>query len=123
MVLQESPTLDRVFHALANSTRRAMLRRLATAERHIGELAAPFKMSFEGASKHVRVLEEAGLVKRRVEGRVHMVRIEPQALASAEEWLRFYRRLWTEQFDALEAVLEAEDAAAKKTKGKRKGQP
>lgn len=89
-----------------------MLRSLATGQRTIGELAAPFSMSFAGASKHVRVLETAGLVHRRVEGRTHICRIEPAALAAASEWLHFYERLWTEQLDALDAMLKAEDAAA-----------
>lgn len=112
MVLQDAPALDRVFNALANPTRRAMLRRLATQEQHIGELAEPFQMSFAGASKHLRVLEEAGLVHRRVQGRTHIFRIEPAALAAANEWLRFYERLWNQQLEALDSFLQAEDAAA-----------
>ena len=112
MVLQASPSLDRVFQALASPTRRAMLRRLAAHERSVGELAEPFKMTFAGASKHIRVLEAAGLVSRRVAGRSHVFRIEAVALATADEWLRFYRRLWTGQLDALAAVLKAEDNAA-----------
>jgi DNA-binding transcriptional ArsR family regulator len=120
MVLHSSAALDRVFHALANPSRRAMLRRLAAGERNIGELAEPLQMTFAGASKHVRVLEEAGLVSRRVAGRTHICRLEPRALASAEEWLSFYQRFWTEQFDALEAALKAQDAAAAKTAARRK---
>jgi DNA-binding transcriptional ArsR family regulator len=112
MVLQNPASLDGVFHALADPTRRAMLRMLASGQRTIGELAAPFSMSFAAASKHVRVLETAGLVRRRIKGRSHVCRIEPAPLAAANEWLRFYERLWTEQFDALDAVLKAEDAAA-----------
>lgn len=112
MVLQPTAQLDRVFHALANESRRAMLRRLAAGERNIGELAQPLAMTFAGASKHVRVLEDAGLVSRRVQGRTHICRLEPAALATADEWLRFYHALWTGQFDALEAVLKAQDEAA-----------
>ncbi len=112
MVLQNPTSLDRVFHALADPTRRAMLRSLAAGQRTIGELAAPFSMSFAGASKHVRVLEAAGLVRRKVEGRSHVCWIEPAPLAAATEWLRFYEGFWTDQFDALDAVLKAEDAAA-----------
>ena len=111
MVSQEPASLDRVFHALADPTRRAMLRSLASGQRNISELAAPFSMSFAAASKHVRVLEAAGLVRRQVEGRSHVCRIEPAPLAAADEWLRFYERLWTEQLDALDALLKAEDAA------------
>ncbi|HEU5101115.1 MAG TPA: metalloregulator ArsR/SmtB family transcription factor [Roseiflexaceae bacterium] len=111
MVVENAATLDGVFHALADPTRRAMLRSLAAGQRTIGELAAPFSMSFAAASKHVRVLEAAGLVRRRVAGRSHICRIEPGPLATADEWLRFYERLWTDQLDALDAMLKAEDAA------------
>ena len=109
MVLQEAQ-LDNVFHALADPTRRAMLRALTDGERKIGDLAAPFRMSFAAASKHVRVLERAGLVRRRVEGRAHVCRIEPEPLAEAEQWLRFYERYWNARFDALEAALAEDDA-------------
>jgi DNA-binding transcriptional ArsR family regulator len=124
MVLQQSAPLDDVFHALADPTRRAMLHSLASGERNISELAAPFDISFVAVSKHVRVLEAAGLVRRRVEGRSHVCRIEPAALASAAEWLRFYERFWTERLDALEALLKAEDlttAAPADIKGARLG--
>ncbi|HSK38388.1 MAG TPA: metalloregulator ArsR/SmtB family transcription factor, partial [Arenibaculum sp.] len=112
MVEQQATALDRVFHALADPTRRAMLRRLAEGERNIGDLAAPFAMSFAAASKHVKVLESAGLVRRRIEGRSHLCRIEPAPLAAADEWLRFYERFWTTKLDVLEALLGAEDAAS-----------
>ena len=78
-------------------------------ERNIGELAAPCKMSFAAASKHVRVLESAGLVRRRVEGRRHICRIEAAPLAAAEKWLRYYDRFWNKRLDALEALLKAQD--------------
>jgi DNA-binding transcriptional ArsR family regulator len=78
--------LDGVFRALADPTRRAMLRTLAAGERPIGELAAPFRMSFAAASKHVKVLECAGLVRRRVQGRRHLCRIQAAPLAAADEW-------------------------------------
>jgi DNA-binding transcriptional ArsR family regulator len=110
MVKRRSASLDHVFHALADPTRRAMLRSLASGERNIGELAAPFRMSFAAASKHVRVLEGAGLVRRRVQGRRHVCRIEPAPLAAADKWLRFYQCFWTDRLDALQALLEAEDA-------------
>jgi DNA-binding transcriptional ArsR family regulator len=112
MVVQQPASLDGVFHALADPTRRAMLRSLAAGQRNIGELAAPFRMSLAAASKHVRVLEAAGLVRRRIQGRSHLCRIEPSPLAAADEWLRFYERLWTERLDALDAVLKAEDPAS-----------
>jgi DNA-binding transcriptional ArsR family regulator len=116
MVVQNPTSLDRVFHALADPTRRAMLRSLASGQRTISELAAPFSMSFAGASKHVRVLEAAGLVRRRVEGRSHICRLDPSPLAAANDWFRFYERLWSEQFDALDAMLKAEDSAAQSLK-------
>ncbi len=116
MSYSHSAALDRVFHALADPTRRAMLRSLSAGQRTIGELAAPFSMSFAGASKHVRVLEQAGLVHRRVEGRSHICRLEPAALAAANEWLRFYERLWADQLDALDAMLKAEDAVSQSQK-------
>jgi len=109
MVVQKRASLDAVFHALADPTRRAMLRSLAAGERNVGELAAPFRMSLAAASKHVRVLESAGLVRRRIQGRRHLCRIAPSPLAAADRWLRFYERFWSRRLDALEALLRAED--------------
>ncbi len=82
-----------------------MLRALADGEQNIGQLAEPFDMSFAAASKHVRVLERARLLHRRVEGRQHLCSLESGPLAAADQWLRFYERLWTGSFDALDAVL------------------
>lgn len=114
-MVENSPAyLDAVFHALADSTRRAMLHRLAEGEQSVSELAAPFTMSLAGASKHVKVLENAGLVRRRIDGRVHYCRLEAARLAEAEAWLRYYERFWTRRLDTLEALLEAEDQAAKR---------
>jgi DNA-binding transcriptional ArsR family regulator len=110
MVLQNAAALDDVFHALADPTRRAMLRSLASGQRTISELATPFSMSFAAASKHVRVLERAGLVRRKIEGRSHICRLDPAPLAAANEWLRFYEAFWNERFDALDALLKAQDA-------------
>src|SRR5580692_6819523 len=111
MVERSSIQLDGVFRALADPTRRAMLRSLAAGERNIGELAAPFRMSLAAASKHVKVLESAGLVRRKVQGRSHICRIEPSPLAAADRWLRYYERFWSKRLDALEALLKTEDAA------------
>ena len=111
------PHLDAVFHALADPTRRAMLGHLAGRELTIGELATPFHMSFAGASKHVRVLENAGLVTRTIHGRTHRCRLEAARLADANAWLRRYERFWNAKLDALEALLLEEDnAKAKKLK-------
>ncbi len=109
MVLDDTPALDGIFRALSDPTRRAMLRSLTAREQNIGELAAPFDMSFAAASKHIRVLEAAGLVRRRVEGRSHICRIEPAPLKAADAWLRFYENYWLDRLDTLEAILRAED--------------
>lgn len=111
MVEHPSEPLDDVFHALADPTRREMLRRLAAREHSIGELAAPFRMSLAGASKHVRALERAGLVRRTVRGRTHVCRLVPEPLAGAFAWLRFYERFWSERLDALERELRRPEAA------------
>src|SRR5713226_3335998 len=109
--------LDAVFHALADPTRRAILGQLAERELTIGELATPFSMSFAGASKHVRVLENAGLVTRTIQGRTHLCRLQAARLAEADAWLKRYERFWNEKLDALESLLRAEDEAkAKKSK-------
>jgi DNA-binding transcriptional ArsR family regulator len=102
--------LDAVFHALSDPTRRQMLRALADGERTVGELAAPFRMSLAGAAKHVKMLERSGLLRRTVEGRTHICRLEPAPLASANEWFRYYTRFWEQGLDALEAALREEDA-------------
>lgn len=106
MVKDRSPTLDRVFHALAHPARRAMLRRLAEGEQNLSQLAAPLRMSFPAASKHVRVLERAKLVRRRVVGRDHLCRIEGKPLAEANQWLEEYRRIWEDNFGRLDELLE-----------------
>ena len=110
MVEHDSPRLDSVFQALADPTRRRMLASLALGERTVGELAEPFAMTFAGASKHVKVLEEAGLIRREVRGRTHVCHLEPGPLASADQWLRHYERFWTGRLDALEKLLREDDA-------------
>jgi DNA-binding transcriptional ArsR family regulator len=105
MVNQSAERLDRVFHALTDPTRRHMLRSLAARERTISELAAPFDMSLAAASKHVKALERAGLVRRTVQGRTHYCRLDPKPLAGAADWLRYYERFWNERLDALEELL------------------
>ena len=87
-----------------------MLARLALGEKTVGELAEPFAMSFAGASKHVRVLEEAGLIRREVRGRTHICTLEPGPLASASEWLRHYEHFWMSRLDILERLLREDDA-------------
>ncbi len=100
--------LDAIFGALADPTRRALVLALSEGERSIKELGSPFRVSFQAISKHVQVLERAGLVRRRVVGRTHLCSLEASALASADLWLKNYERLWNQRFDALEAMLKAE---------------
>src|SRR6188768_3749338 len=110
MVERERPPLDAVFHALGDPTRRQMLHELAAGERTVGELAEPFAMSLAAASKHIKALENAGLIRREVRGRTHLCRLDPGPLASAHEWLSVYERFWTERLDVLERLLREEDA-------------
>jgi DNA-binding transcriptional ArsR family regulator len=98
--------LDMTFHALADPTRRGMLASLALGEKSIGELAEPFAMTFAGASKHVKVLEDAGLISRRKAGRTHVISIEAKPLEEAERWLRQWEKFWTVRLDRLEALIE-----------------
>jgi DNA-binding transcriptional ArsR family regulator len=97
--------LDAVFRSLSDPTRRAMLRMLADGERSVGELAEPFDMSFAGASKHVKVLEDAGLVRRTVRGRIHSCRLVAEPLAAADDWFTFYSRFWSNRLDDLESAI------------------
>lgn len=108
MVEHSPQELDGVFHALADRTRRAMVDQLASGQRTVSELAAPHAMSLAAASKHVRVLEEAGLLRRAVEGRVHRCSLERQPLVQALSWLRTYTAFWDERLDALDDLLNAE---------------
>jgi DNA-binding transcriptional ArsR family regulator len=110
MVELEAPQLDMVFHALGDTTRRQMLRELAGGERTVGQLAEPFAISFQAASKHIKALEKAGLVRREVRGRTHLCRLDPGPLASAHQWLSLYERFWTDRLGALERLLRTEDA-------------
>ena len=99
--------LDATFHALADPTRRGMLATLALGEKSVGELAEPFAMSFAGASKHVKVLEHAGLIARRKVGRAQLCRLKPERLAEADQWLRQCERFWTQRLDRLDALIKA----------------
>jgi DNA-binding transcriptional ArsR family regulator len=107
--------LDAVFHALGDATRRQMLRDLAGGERTVGQLAEPFAISLAAASKHIKALEAAGLIRREVRGRTHLCRLEPGPLAGAHEWLGFYERFWSARLDLLEQLLRHEDAGQSPT--------
>ncbi len=102
----ESARLDATFAALADPTRRAILARLAAGEASVGELAAPFEMSQPAISKHLRVLERAGLVSRGQDAQRRPRRFEPLALAPAAEWLATYERFWAPRFEQLDGLLE-----------------
>ena len=108
MVELQTPQLDIIFHALGDATRRQMLRELANGARTVGQLAEPFDISLAAASKHIKALESAGLIRREVRGRTHVCRLDPGPLASANEWLTFYERFWTASLDKLDALLRAE---------------
>ncbi len=110
MVELTTPQLDTVFHALGDATRRRMLRDLTGGERTVSQLAQPFAMSLAAASKHIKALENAGLIRREVRGRTHLCRLDPGPLAGAQQWLRFYEGFWTERLDGLERLLREEDA-------------
>ena len=120
MVEHHSAQLDQVFRALADPTRRAMLRRLSAQGRSVGELAEPLDMSLAAASKHIQVLERAGLVEREIQGRTHLCRLSAAPLAQIQDWLKFYERFWSQRLDVLETLLKAEDAAGAKKPRKRK---
>ena len=106
MVLDRSPRLDLVFHALAHPARRAIIRQLSGGESNLSELAAPLKMTFPAATKHVRVLEHAKLVRRRVAGRQHFCRLEAAPLKEAMLWTESFRRSWEARFEALDSLLD-----------------
>ena len=101
--------LDVTFHALADPTRRGMLASLALGEKSIGELGEPFRMTFAGASKHVKVLEDAGLIARRKVGRTHLISIDARPLEEAERWMRQWEKFWNARLDRLEALVERDN--------------
>lgn len=101
--------LDRLFGALSDRTRRALLARLAQGPARVTELAAPHAVSLNAVSKHLKVLEAAGLVARTVDGRVHTCALDADALRTADAWLGFYRRFWS---DTLAAVAEYVESGA-----------
>jgi DNA-binding transcriptional ArsR family regulator len=117
MVEHQASQLDTVYHALGDATRRRMLRELAKGERTVGQLAEPFPISLAAASKHIKVLESAGLIRRDIRGRTHVCRLEPGPLASAHEWLTFYQGFWTSRLDVLERLLREDGSRKSTTKG------
>lgn len=119
MVELNPSRLDEIYRALGDATRRQMLRELAKGERTVGQLAEPFDISLAAASKHIKSLENAGLIRREVRGRTRLCRLEPGPLASAHEWLRFYEVFWTQHLDVLDRLLR-QDGGRKPTTPKPK---
>lgn len=97
-----------------------MLRNLAKQPAAVGVLAAPFDISLAAASKHIKVLERAGLVKRNVQGRTHVCRLDPRPMHTGLEWMRYYERFWQQRLDGLEAALQAEKPPATKPRRPRR---
>ena len=115
-------SLDDTMTALADPTRRAILAHLARGEARVTAVAEPFAISLNSVSKHIRILERAGLVRRRIEGREHLLSFEAKPMDEAAAWIDHHLRFWTRRLDALEAALRAEDAvnAAKSTSKRKK---
>jgi DNA-binding transcriptional ArsR family regulator len=111
-----STELDRIFSALADPTRRAILRSLTRRPATINEIAEPFPVSLNAISKHVMVLERAGLLRREIKGRQHHCRIEARPLRQADAWMAHYRQFWDDRLDALAVYVEKKFKAAKKGK-------
>jgi DNA-binding transcriptional ArsR family regulator len=109
--------LDDTMVALADETRRSILQRLAAGDARVTEIAAPYAISLNSVSKHIRILERAGLVRRRIVGRDHFLSLDPAPMDGVAAWIQRERAAWTARLDRLEAVLRAEDAieAAKRT--------
>ena len=106
MVKYKDSKLDHVFHALSDSTRRAILNRLAQGDAVVSELAEPFKMSLPAISKHLTVLEKAGLLQRHKDGRIRRCELTAAPLESAAGWISLYRQFWSAQLDSLADYLE-----------------
>jgi DNA-binding transcriptional ArsR family regulator len=118
MVNYSSAALDSTFAALSDATRRGILARLAQrGETSVGDLAAPYKMSLPAVSKHLRVLQNAGLVSRQKDGRVHRCRLRAEPMKDAAAWIEHYRQFWEAQLDSLARYLE--DSANEEVRSKR----
>lgn len=112
MVESNEARLDAVFHALGDLTRRRMLISLAEGEHTVSQLAEPFRMSLAAASKHIKALEGAGLIRREIQGRTHVCHLNAGPLRAADQWLRHYERFWSERLDRLEELLRRDAATA-----------
>ena len=112
------PLLDQVYGAIADPTRRAILAVLAGGEATVGALADRFPISFNGVSKHVKVLERAGLVDRAIHGREHRLKLNPAPLRDAARWLEHYRAFWEMRLDGLEAFLAKQQRSTTSGRGR-----
>jgi DNA-binding transcriptional ArsR family regulator len=115
--------LDDTLVALADGTRRHILQRLAAGDARVTEIAAPFDISLNSVSKHIRILERAGLVRRRIAGRDHFLSLDPAPLDAAAAWMQRERAAWAIRLDKLEAALRAEDAIEAARKSSKKPKP
>ncbi len=106
---QSTKPLDHAFVALADPTRRAILRRLAEGEARVTDLAEPFEVSLNAVSKHIKLLERAGLVRRRRVGREHLLRFSPTPLTRVQRWIRQQEACWQSSLEAIDEMLRAED--------------
>ncbi len=106
--------LDDTLIALADETRRSILERLSKGQARVTEVAAPYPISLNSVSKHIRILERAGLVRRQVSGRDHFLSLDPKPLNDVAEWMARARDFWSGRLDALEAALRADDAKLKR---------
>jgi DNA-binding transcriptional ArsR family regulator len=113
MVEYKEATLDQTYAALADQTRRTILLRLLQQEARVTELAEPFAMSLNAVSKHLQVLERAGLVRREVRGREHYLSADPEPLQHATEWLNTYQQFWEQRLVRLETFLRQKKATQK----------
>jgi DNA-binding transcriptional ArsR family regulator len=109
---KKAGNMERALTALAHPTRRAILERVMRRETRVTELAAPFAISLNAVSKHIRILERAGLVRRRRVWREHRVSFDPAPLDLVSDWIEKQRKVWNQRLDALQELLEEEDAAA-----------
>ena len=106
---KKTEPLDQVFLALADGHRRQLVHLLAEKPRNIGELCEHFAMSMAGVSKHIKVLESAGLVRRRIEGRIHIINLVPERLTGALDWIRIYRYFWDTRLQRLDQLFTEEN--------------
>jgi len=107
--MQSNPQLDQVFFALSDGTRRAILARLTEGSTTVGELAKPFNISKPAVSRHMKILQRAGLIERKVHGRQHTCTLSTTGLQTAEDWINFHRKFWESRFDALDKLLKEQE--------------